>query len=156
MALLPGKEGGCAVAALSPSPDPPGVESRPLTASVLQHEALSGIPIAVLANKCDVRGAVDTPVIWDRVVKGTSPLVAGAGSGATVEDGAGVAGKQTAAAEQAPSEHVGVGVVGASTPSRRECRIFRASALSGEGVKVAVDWLVNAAKQYMYSRESAP
>ena len=135
---------------------------RPIAATVLQHDALAGIPVVVLANKSDVRGAADSATILDRVVRGTSLL---APSGAT---SAGGSPPSAAPTPLSPSDPSAGGLDGAAATAsisggpphvhphaRRECRVFRSSALTGEGIKVGTDWLINAAKQHMYDREGS-
>ena len=106
--------------------------------TALQNEALVGIPVVILANKSDVRGSADTTTIHDRVVRGTSLVASGSSETPSsllpAESGA----------NQGNSGPPGASHV---AQNRREFRIIRSSAIRGEGVKEAVDWLVTAAKR---------
>lgn len=109
---------------------------------VLQRPDANRVPIMVVANKKDKKDAAARATeVMDQICKPAGLGSAGP-AGSTVANGFG--GSSTSSAGQ----H-------AAASNRREYRIFEVSALTQEGVRDAVDWLVGAAKSFAQDRESS-
>ena len=145
----------------------------PPAVSVLSHPALADIPLLVLANKADVKGAASTTEVHDRIARAEgSPLGGGGGGGSAAAAGGGGSGGALSSSSSGGGSVTVLTSGGASTGasssgsigsgsgsgtgaasgsgSKREYRVFTCSALLGEGVREACDWIVATSKRHMY------